>query len=67
LPKVPNQYAGAGSVATDMTTPTHKAMVSPKGDADVAGIRRTLDLLLEAGQVAELRVIKTQQGTVSGY
>ena len=45
-------------------------MVSPKGDAlkaDVAEIRRTLELLLEPGQVAELRVIKTQQGTVSGY
>ena len=70
MPKVPNQYAGADSVATNMTTPTHKAMVSPKGGAlkaDVAEIRRTLDLLLEPGQVAELRVIKTQQGTVSGY
>ena len=45
-------------------------MVNQKASAlkaDVAEIRRTLDLLLEPGQVAELRVIKTQQGTVSGY
>jgi hypothetical protein len=33
----------------------------------VAEIQRTLDLLLEPGQVAELRVLNTQQGTASGY
>ena len=45
-------------------------MLSPKASApkaDVAEIQRTLDLLLEPGQVAELRVLNTQQGTASGY
>ena len=57
-------------VATNIITSTHKAMASPKGTAlkaDVAEILPTLDLLLEPGQVAELRVINTQQGTVFGY
>jgi hypothetical protein len=45
-------------------------MVSRKGaalQADVVEIRRTLDLLLEPGQVAELRVLKTRRGTAAGY
>jgi len=45
-------------------------LVSPKASApkaDVAEIQRALDLLLEPGQVAELRVLNTQQGTASGY
>ena len=44
-------------------------MVSPKGTAlkaDVAEIRRTLDLLLEPGQVAELRALNTRRGTAAG-
>ncbi len=45
-------------------------MVNPKASApkaDVAEIQRTLDLLLEQGQVAELRIPNTNHATVSGY
>src|SRR5437667_9884109 len=34
---------------------------------DVAEIRRALGLLLEPGSVAELRILHTRRGTVSGY
>ena len=36
-------------------------------EAGVVEIRRFLDLLLEPGQVSELRGLHTKQGTVSGY
>ena len=52
------------------TTFRRSTLLSPKASApkaDVAEIQRTLDLLLESGQVAELRVLNTQQGTASGY
>jgi len=34
---------------------------------DIAETRRALSLILEPGQVAELRVLNTRRGTVSGY
>ena len=45
-------------------------MVSPKASApkaDVAEIQRALDLLLEPGQVVEIRIPNTNHATVSGY
>lgn len=41
------------------------AMTTPM--PDVAEIRRALSLFLEPGQVAELRVLHTRRGTLSGY
>ena len=45
-------------------------MVSPKASApkaDAAEIQRALDLLLEPGQVVEIRIPNTNHATVSGY
>ena len=46
-----------------MTARPHPAPPAASADSSLAA----LDLLLEPGSVAELRVLKTPKGTISGY
>ena len=50
-----------------MTNPKSGQQPPTPPKADLAHIQQTLSLILEPGSVAELRVLQTKHGTVSGY
>ena len=49
------------------TTPSASGTIPTPPRCDIAELRRAINLLMDPGQVTELRVLNTRQSTVSGY